>query len=191
MYEYNQDFTSELLENGEVRFEELGLYIVVDRNAKIKNYLKKCMMSLLYILCTCCLYSLPVVEIVYGYLYFNNSGAQCDVMQTMTIPTWLIVKGSVNIFIVSYSLLYAYVKNCQDRINKPIQDHPMYDKVNVFKCIYFVLVFFTIIWMFAGVTSYISNCGRVVDQPINDLMKYSLIFEYIKYIFVVPMFDKF
>jgi len=183
-YQYN-DLEEILITDGEVYMPDIGLYITnYDHKPTVLDNCKLYLKFALYIICILSLFFLPILEIVMGTLYNN---IQCEVMNSVTVPVWMIVKGSLNIYVIIYLLYAIYIRNIQIKKNRPIGDHPNYEIITAMTCPTVMCIGVMMIWTITGVSAYILNCKNFDNGIMNELMKWGLIFEFIKYVLVLPL----
>jgi hypothetical protein len=142
------------------------------------------------ILCIICLLSFPVLEIVFGTLYYRNKYVQCSIMHSMELPLWMIVKGSLNIFVVLYILWAIKIKNIQNNKGEPLNDHPSYGTLISLLCPIMIFIAVLVVLLIAGIATFIVDYCDDLSKNIlmYNLMKLGFIFELLKYIFVIPLF---
>jgi membrane protein YdbS with pleckstrin-like domain len=81
------------------------------------------------------------------------------------------------------------VKNIQHDNGEPLNDHQSHDSLIALSCIVMMCAAILVIWLIAGIAVYIVGYCKDLSQNkiMNNLLKFSLIFELIKYIFVIPL----
>lgn len=188
-YSYNSDLESSLIDNNIVYFPNVGVQFSINNNKNKTKWYKKLFTGLFHMVCIICLLCLPILEIVFGILNYNNEYVQCDVLHSIQLPLWMIIKGTFNVFIILYVLWAIRVKNMQHDNGEPLNDHRSHDSLIALSCIVMICAAILVIWLIAGISLYIVGyCADLSQNKImDDLMRASLIFELIKYIFVIPL----
>ncbi len=124
--------------------------------------------SCLTIFCCSCIsfiviLSLPIVEIVFGILYFNQINCISDVGVSLDI--WLIVKGSTSILTICTVGTVLYLQS-----------------IFTLPCIY-LFQLFNLAWLILGSVIFWRYCSNLIPDSINILMYVSLILGYISFLY--------
>ena len=112
-------------------------------------------------------YTLPIVQLAYGNHYKDSVEATCNSTIAVSIPTWLIVEGSVGIGFVT-SLIIFMLSAFSESAAMFLMLVPI-----------ILIGLFQFAWLIVGSVLFWRDCYHVMPDSLNQLMWASLIIGYI------------
>ena len=136
------------------------------------EYICNCVIGFATVLLLAMYLALPVVDILMGIKFRDD--VVCD-SSIISIPVWLIVKGSISLFLISLHII-RYVGIITKKFKK---------LVVVTVILIITMAFFLLVWLIVGSITFWRDCKDLNPESVNTLMWCTLIIGYISLLIVI------
>jgi len=112
--------------------------------------------------------ALPVAQLIIGVIFKDEVVCETNIV---SIPNWLIIKGSSVLFMAMFSFVFS--------IAKAMKNNCIMRWLSVFCVLFYLSCLFNLGWLIVGSVVFWRDCNDLTPKPVNTMMWCSLIIDYV------------